>query len=223
MRFDDAAGTVLANRCFLYRYLWRAFAAEPDDAQFHPTALYEERSNRRSLITEAMRGEGARLQDAIAEAVASGPDGLCSAYTKLFIGPAKLPAPPWESVYATGEPLLFQESTLAVRDAYRRAGYAAAGSPHEADDHLAVELDFMATLAADASAAFEAGDEERCADLLAVQRDFLREHLLTWVGAFAERLAGSAGDGAFYPRFAELAALVCARDADVLEELAASA
>lgn len=29
--------------------------------QFHPTALYEERSNRRSLITEAMRGEGARL------------------------------------------------------------------------------------------------------------------------------------------------------------------
>ena len=31
--------------------------------QFHPTALYEERSNRRPLITEAMRGEGARLLD----------------------------------------------------------------------------------------------------------------------------------------------------------------
>lgn len=31
--------------------------------QFHPTALYEERSHRRSLITEAMRGEGARLLD----------------------------------------------------------------------------------------------------------------------------------------------------------------
>lgn len=30
---------------------------------FHPTALFEERSNRRSLITEAMRGEGARLLD----------------------------------------------------------------------------------------------------------------------------------------------------------------
>ena len=32
MHYDDAAGTMLANRCFLYRYLWRAFAAEPDDA-----------------------------------------------------------------------------------------------------------------------------------------------------------------------------------------------
>lgn len=31
--------------------------------QFHPTALYEEMSNRRPLITEAMRGEGARLLD----------------------------------------------------------------------------------------------------------------------------------------------------------------
>ena len=31
--------------------------------QFHPTALYEERSNRRPLITEAMRGEGACLLD----------------------------------------------------------------------------------------------------------------------------------------------------------------
>ena len=37
--------------------------------QFHPTALYEERSYRRPLITEAMRGEGARLLDDRGEAV----------------------------------------------------------------------------------------------------------------------------------------------------------
>ncbi|MBQ7618277.1 MAG: FAD-binding protein [Desulfovibrio sp.] len=32
--------------------------------QFHPTALYDERLTRRPLITEAMRGEGAKLLDA---------------------------------------------------------------------------------------------------------------------------------------------------------------
>ncbi len=32
--------------------------------QFHPTALYTKQLNRRALITEAMRGEGARLLDA---------------------------------------------------------------------------------------------------------------------------------------------------------------
>ncbi len=42
--------------------------------QFHPTALYEERSNRRSLITEAMRGEGARLLNHKGQAFMQGYD-----------------------------------------------------------------------------------------------------------------------------------------------------
>ena len=130
MHYDDAAGTMLANRCFLYRYLWRAFAAEPDDALLDIVA--DAHTREECALLDGEDGEGARLQDALAEvAAANGLGQLRSVYTKLFIGPAKLPAPPWESVYATGEPLLFQESTLAVREAYRRAGYAAAGYPHE--------------------------------------------------------------------------------------------
>ena len=162
------------------------FAAEPDDALLDIVA--DAHTREECALLDGEDGEGARLQDALAEvAAANGLGQLRSVYTKLFIGPAKLPAPPWESVYATGEPLLFQESTLAVREAYRRAGYAAAGYPHEADDHLAVELDFMATLASDARAAYEAGDKGRSADLLSVQRDFLREHLLAWVGGSSRR------------------------------------
>ena len=112
MHYDDAAGTMLANRCFLYRYLWRAFAAEPDDALLDIVA--DAHTREECALLDGEDGEGARLQDALAEvAAANGLGQLRSVYTKLFIGPAKLPAPPWESVYATGEPLLFQEISCA--------------------------------------------------------------------------------------------------------------
>ena len=32
MKHDDAIAAALANRSFVYTYLWRAFAAEPDEA-----------------------------------------------------------------------------------------------------------------------------------------------------------------------------------------------
>ncbi len=146
-------------------------------------------------------------------------------YTRVLIGPASLPAPPWESVFTTGENLIFQESTLAVRAAYRAAGYVAAGYPREADDHLATELDFMATLAEEACTAYEAGDAERAHASLQVQRQFLSEHLNTWAKPFSDRLERAAGKdaGGLYVHFAQLCAEVCAADEERVLGLMADA
>ncbi|AOQ24114.1 Tat proofreading chaperone DmsD [Moorella thermoacetica] len=43
-------------------------------------------------------------------------------YTRMFVGPYQLSAPPWESAYLNDERLLFQEETLAVRRIYLRYG-----------------------------------------------------------------------------------------------------
>ena len=215
---DDSILLLLGNRRFLYTYVNRAFAVEPDEAFLDVVA--EAHTLEECALLDDESGEGTRLQLlAVKASVSCGLECLRSEYTKLFIGPDKLPAPPWESVYVTGEPLLFQESTLAVRQAYQNAGYVAAGYPHEADDHVATELDFMAALASDTCEKLTAGDTPRARELMRIQLDFLRNHLLVWVGSFADRLLAYGKVSSFYPSFAALAARVCARDVDVLEEL----
>lgn len=216
MRTDDEAISIkLANRHFLYRYLWRAYAAAPDEA-----FLDIVRSDHALQACSLVGDDEGRLQQGLASAVNGGTetldlDALRSAYTRLFEGPAALPAPPWESVYASGENLIFQQSTLEVRAAYREAGYQAAGYPHEADDHLATELAFMAELAKRASEAYEDGDAVAARKLLTTQGDFLDQHLCPWVGMFADRLTAHAAPGApaWYASFAHLCAGVCRADA----------
>lgn len=114
---------------------------------------------------------------------------------------------------------MFTVSTLSVREAYRNAGFMAAGHPREADDHLATELNFMAALAKRTCDAYEEGDAEATRSQLGLQRSFLKQHLLVWVGKFAEAMSEQGKTGPFYPICAELAALVCRRDFDMVEEL----
>ncbi|MDR1184729.1 MAG: molecular chaperone TorD family protein [Coriobacteriales bacterium] len=122
----------------------------------------------------------------------SGPDALerlQNSFTRLFVGPGKVEADPWESYYATNNRVLFQESTLEVRKAYVAQGFIPQSYPHVADDHIALELDFMAQLAQRALDSFMAGDSEKTASALAASKNFLDTHLLAWVPLFADHLA----------------------------------
>lgn len=208
---DDSMELLLSNRRFLYALLARAFASEPDGTLLG--VVMDEHTGDECALLDDEDGAGRRLWRMLAdEAAADEDDRLRSEYTRLFLGPEKLPAPPWESVYVNGEPLLFQESTLVVRETYRRSGYASAGYPREADDHVAIELDFMVALAVKTCEAMDR-------DALEAQRSFLEKHLLVWIESFAERLGSCDTVSGFYPSFARLAALVCRRDAEVLKEL----
>lgn len=222
MKHDDAIAVALANRSFAYTYLWRVFAADPDEALLAMVA-----SDQASEECAILAGEDSRAakEQRVLASMATEADTLemlKSDYTRLFVGPGKLPAPPWESVYVTGEDLLFQPSTLEVRDAYRKAGYQATGYPHEADDHLATELGFMEALAKDSQAAYEAGDSEKLQLLLSQQTMFLAQHLNAWLPKFVERLLITEAPkfGEFYPRFAALARELCAADSAALVEIA---
>ena len=107
-------------------------------------------------------------------------DDIKSDYTRLFIGPEKVMAPPWESVYFSEERLVFQEQTLQVRNWYQRFGLASEKIYKEPDDHIALEISFIAHLASLSLEALEVNDQPTLAKTLQAQQDFLKEHLLQW-------------------------------------------
>lgn len=104
----------------------------------------------------------------------------------LFIGLGKVIAPMWESVYFSEKKLIFQEATLQVREWYARFGLQSERINREPDDHIGLEMLFVAHLASLALQAIEQNDETKLNEVLQAQRDFLSSHLLRWGPVWAK-------------------------------------
>lgn len=93
-------------------------------------------------------------------------------HLRLFVGPRKKLAAPWESVYVNTGRLVLQASEQAVVRAYAAECVGFEGMGQQPADHIALELQFCAVLI------------DRGGDPTAL-RSFLDHHLLAWVPAFA--------------------------------------
>ena len=113
-------------------------------------------------------------------------EALRDDYTRLFIGPGKVLAPPWESPYIQKERVIFQAETLKVREWYQRYGLESAKKYREPDDHIGLELAFAAHLASLGLNALERNDQGEFENLIAAQKQFLIEHPLKWVGGWSK-------------------------------------
>ena len=101
-------------------------------------------------------------------------------FNRLFVGPGEMLAAPWESVYRSKTKLTFQEPTLQVRQLYERFGVHAPAIHREPDDHLGLELAFVATLSDLAAGAAAGGNTAQLTECFEAQKDFLQDHLLAW-------------------------------------------
>lgn len=101
-------------------------------------------------------------------------------FNKLFIGPGKLLAPPYESAYRNPESILMQKETLALRKFYSSAGIRVRKQNSEPDDHLVLELEFICYLLFKADACKDA-DPVKSEYYLELYSKFLVEHLGKWI------------------------------------------
>ncbi len=221
---------VLDVRSFLYQLFRRVLGEEPDAEMVSAAAspatedalgfyLGEESGRGREFVRQATQLlEAPAAGDVAPVASPDAVDSLRGEYTRLFIGPQRLEAQPWESVYLSDDNLLFQESTLEVRRAYLSEGLLPAEYPHVADDHIALELAFLACLSKRLDdKGTSRGQAHR---LVCVQRDFLDNHLLRWVRDYADRMR-AADDGLYRAAVDAMAAFVAA-DREALEEIDAA-
>lgn len=112
--------------------------------------------------------------------------GLQVEYTRLFIGPFRLPAPPYESVYRQeSKGRLMGESTLAVKQMYQGEMLTMGSAVHDLPDHIIAETEFMSHLAVRDALTWDEANE-RTALLIDKQDAFLTEHLTQWIPKFSE-------------------------------------
>lgn len=122
-------------------------------------------------------------------------------FAKLFVGPFKLFAAPYGSVYLDGERKIMGDSTLDVKSRYREAGLDTAQNFKDAPDHISAELEFMYYLIFKEIEAFADSDTETAMGFIQKQKSFLEDHLMAWVPKFADSIIKNA-ENPFYANLA---------------------
>lgn len=146
---------------------------------------------------------------------------LAVAFNRVFFGMGPRTAQkafPYESVYTSPGGLMMQEAYTQVKLVYRAARFQKNPAFTEPEDHLAVELAFMARLCDLAAEALEAGEAEAAEAALRDQLAFIREHLLNWIEPFASDAREAAGGG-FYADLAAFTEAYLKADAAAVAEV----
>ncbi|MFN6960841.1 MAG: molecular chaperone [Rhodocyclaceae bacterium] len=133
-------------------------------------------------------------------------DDLAAEYAAIYLTGA-YGASPYESVWTDDDHLTCQGAMFELRELYARAGLRAPDWRQRAEDHLVLQLQYVAHAARHAASA----DDWRA---LATMLD---EHLLRWLPDFASRIAARS-PSAFYVGLAVLTAAWV----DALRDLIAS-
>lgn len=191
------ASEILESRAATYSFLSRAYRQEVSVAFLE--GLVEELAKTEEEDAES---EGHRLLRAYARRIARADMArveteLRAEYAALFLNASPRSIHPYESVYTSTDRLLMQQARDEVLADYRQEGLGRVGEFQEPEDHIAIELEFMAYLCQRAAEALAAGDMPAAAGYLQKQQGFLAKHLRVWVPAFCQDLFKTATSDLF--------------------------
>lgn len=104
-------------------------------------------------------------------------------YTKLFVGPPRPAAAPWETMYrpgSEGATVGFGQATFEMRALLREAGLEVSNENNQYADHIGIELLYASVLCERLAQAD--GDAEAQEELAEKLKGFAQNHPLAWIG-----------------------------------------
>ncbi|NIN51941.1 MAG: hypothetical protein GTN80_06455 [Nitrososphaeria archaeon] len=116
---------------------------------------------------------------------------LIQEYYNLFKIPGGKYVPPYESVYTDKKGLIMGPSTVATKKFYARAGVEVSNEYKDLPDHIGLEQRFVSHLCDKELKCWIKGDAKGAMTLLALQREFLNDHLMKWISEFRKKVEES--------------------------------
>jgi TorA maturation chaperone TorD len=164
----------------------------------------------------------AHIKRYLAKAGADPRTDMACDYARVFLSAGVydgLTAEPYESVFTSDEHILMQDSRDDVVAVYRAQGIDIDRELHMPEDHLGLELEFMAIMADRTADCFENRDDD-ASGLLAIQSSFIDRHILNWIDALAEKVDAFA-KLPFYPAIMQIIKGYVSSDRENLQAIAA--
>lgn len=202
------------NRSKLYWFMGTLFLTKPDKDFI--VRLSDELS---SVADDMLKTEIEALKRSLeTRHISELVEQLEHEFTRLFSGVHKNygPPPPYESVYR--ESNIMADSTRAVIERYSEAGFGEIDKSAGPQDHLGVELKFIALLCQRESQQREAGEDAEAINTLNMEKAFLDDHLLQWMSGFQGAVARHTPHP-FYEALVSLTSRVLILDNEYITEL----
>jgi TorA maturation chaperone TorD len=144
-------------------------------------------------------------------------DPLKVDYSKLFVGPFGLLAPPYGSIYLEKNKKIMGDSTVNVQNRYKEVGVDISVNFKEPPDHIIAELEFVHYLIKKEIEAIIKGEFNKAVNYLHKQKEFLNSHLGVWIFEFANNIESKA-ETEFYKQLALFTKTFITKDRDEILE-----
>lgn len=176
----------IAAKGRVYKLLSSLYCS-PGDGFIEGGTVTSLRSALTVLRLDSLLGEVESMESYLTKPESKGE--LAIDYARLFRGPVKAEAYPYESLHTDGE--VMGPSTIGVMELYREAGLAVSKDFKDLPDHVSVELEFMHYLCSAELQCRESKDQAGEQRFNVLRRSFLKEHLTKWVPRFADKILRS--------------------------------